>query len=283
MKRDDTEPSKGRSNRRHGDTNDSVLNTTVKVAASVDGEEGCSPVLGREEKEEAQVLLHVKVMGCRNLKSPLKRVVSRPINAVVDVCVRGEIQSTQIVPNSPHPVFADQNTFLFGVPLDAVYEGFVELTVSHKGLVSYDVIGVARIPFAALRTLPGSDRMELRTDQATHVILPLLYKEANVAAIGKGFYERKVDCGSKDCTESIGGGAVAADGNIREGNGQQDSNRQSACSTDAMEDIALWYNEVDFRKYMGAIASATFDDEPGKKKTKPIPTLYVQISKHLVE
>lgn len=243
--------------------------------------EGHLKNISDDSEEAPKLLINIKVVGCRNLKSPLKRVITRPINAVVDVCVGDELRSTEVVNSNPNPMFTEKNSFLFGVPIDGVCEGFVEFTVHHKGLISFDVIGVARIPFAALRTLPVIENMEMRTDQCSHIILPLVFKEANVHAIGKGFYERSLH---HDSIVSSSEEKQISSDSESEGAGKAAIVRPKRSSSAAVDEAnqEQWYDEDALRKYMRNVSRARFEAE-GEKKKKKIPTLYVQVSKHVVE
>jgi hypothetical protein len=262
--------------------------TAANTAAAAAAGKGNLKSVSVDSEEAPKLLVNVKVVGCRNLKSPLKRVITRPINAVVDVCVGDELRSTEVVNSTPNPLYTDKNTFLFGVPLDGVCEGFLEFTVQHKGLVSFDVMGVARVPFAALRTLPVNEHMELRTDQCTHIILPLVFKEPNVSAIGKGFYERPLTGSAPSDSTSTSGEKNSSSDNDEGGKGPRVSSElaahpsrsSSAGGGDAEQE--QWYDEAALWSYLRNVSRARYAAD-AEKKNKKIPTLYVQVSKHVVE
>jgi hypothetical protein len=140
----------------------------------------CKGADSNQGSDESKFIIYVTVIGCNNLKSPLKRVITRPINAMVLIGVGDESHYTDIIQNNSNPRFGPHNSFIFAVPPSSSAEGFVECTVSHKGVFDNEIIGVVRIPFAALS-------LQRDTSQPSLIRLPLTCRTANVHAIGKGF------------------------------------------------------------------------------------------------
>lgn len=131
------------------------------------------------------------VLGCNNLKSPLKRVIPRPINSCVQVIVNEEAQATEIVSNNRHPRYQENNTFMFAVQPEAATEGFIEFIVTHKGLIDYEMIGMVRLPFAGIS-------MQRDCQSPDYLLLPLTSRTPNIYSIGKGFHTFNKETISKD-------------------------------------------------------------------------------------
>ncbi len=122
----------------------------------------------------------VTILGCYNLKSPLKRVITRPINSSVQVIVGDETQSTEIVSSNRNPKYLE-GTFMFAIQPENAPEGFIEFIVTHKGLIDYEIIGVVRLPFVAISLSKDCQNPD-------YILLPLIYREPNSNSIGKGFH-----------------------------------------------------------------------------------------------
>ena len=122
------------------------------------------------------------IIGCNNLKSPLKRVITRPINSSVQVIVGDESQATEIVSNNRNPRYREQNTFMFAIqPMNSI-EGFIEFIVTHKGIFDFEIIGVVRLPFVGIS-------MQKDCKNPDYILLPLTSRTSNVYTIGKGYYK----------------------------------------------------------------------------------------------
>jgi hypothetical protein len=123
------------------------------------------------------------IIGCNHLKSPLKRVITRPINSSVQVIVSNEEPhaSTEIIFNQRHPRYQESNTFMFAIQPHCATEGYVEFVVTHKGLIDYEMIGMVRLPFAGIS-------MQKDCQSPDYILLPLTSRTPNIYSIGKGFH-----------------------------------------------------------------------------------------------
>jgi hypothetical protein len=122
------------------------------------------------------------IIGCNNLKSPLKRVITRPINSSVQVIINEEPHaSTEIISNSRHPRYQENNTFMFAIQPHCATEGYIEFVVTHKGLIDYEMMGMVRLPFAGIS-------MQKDCQSPDYLLLPLTSRTANIYSIGKGFH-----------------------------------------------------------------------------------------------
>lgn len=122
------------------------------------------------------------IIGCNNLKSPLKRVITRPINSSVQVVINEEPHaSTDIIFNNRNPRYQDNNTFMFAIQPNCATEGYIEFLVTHKGLIDYEMIGMVRLPFAGIS-------MQKDCQSPDYILLPLTSRTPNIYSIGKGFH-----------------------------------------------------------------------------------------------
>lgn len=122
------------------------------------------------------------IIGCNNLKSPLKRVITRPINSSVQVIVGDESQATEIISNNRNPRFRESNTFMFAIQPSNSVEGFIEFVVTHKGIFDFEIIGVVRLPFVGIS-------MQKDCQNPDYILLPLTSRTSNVYTIGKGYHK----------------------------------------------------------------------------------------------
>lgn len=121
----------------------------------------------------------VTVLNCKNLKSRLKRVITRNLNPQVVVEFNGRQQKTVVINNSSSPVFSqggggcDQhhNPFVFEIPetLDERDPNscvkFLVDDIHGFGLIA-DRLSAVRIPLAAIRCLAS-------TEPPTKMVIPL--------------------------------------------------------------------------------------------------------------
>lgn len=148
--------------------------------------------------------LALTVIGCNNLKSPLKRVITRPINSCVQVIVNEEAQATEIVSNNRNPRYQENNTFMFAVQPQLATEGYIEFIVTHKGLIDYEMIGMVRLPFAGIS-------MQKDCQSPDYLLLPLTSRTPNIYSIGKGFHTFSKDAIAKDSSNPSLEGVVFHD------------------------------------------------------------------------
>jgi hypothetical protein len=126
--------------------------------------------------------LALTIIGCNNLKSPLKRVIPRPINSSVQVIVNDEAHSTDIISNHRHPRYPEEtSTFMFAIPPQQATEGYIDFVVTHKGLIDHELIGMVRLPFVGIS-------MQKDCHSPDYLLLPLTARAPNPASIGKGFH-----------------------------------------------------------------------------------------------
>jgi len=99
----------------------------------------------------------VTVVGCANLKSPLKRIVERDVNAFVSVHLKDKpiVQSTPVAQPGSSPVFSRSNKFVFEAPSVG---GTVVFTVYDKKSISDNlVIAEVHVPLASIATTSPSN------------------------------------------------------------------------------------------------------------------------------
>lgn len=124
----------------------------------------------------------ITIIGCNHLKSPLKRIVTRPINSSVQVIVGDESQATEIISNNRNPRYRESNTFMFAIQPNNSTEGFIEFVVSHKGIFDFEIIGVVRLPFVGIS-------MQKDCQNPDYILLPLTSRTSNIYTIGKGYHK----------------------------------------------------------------------------------------------
>lgn len=164
-----------------------VIDAATTVDASdVSGAAFClgrslNPPFRTKKHSAVPASIAITIIACNNLKSPLKRIITRPINTVVGITVGGETKHTEVIQNSPNPIFDMKCIYTFQIAPDNVVGGFIEFTVLDKGLLDFAPMGLARLPFAALKT-------KLDNNDPTPIILPLLSTKPNIRSVGKNFY-----------------------------------------------------------------------------------------------
>jgi hypothetical protein len=112
----------------------------------------------------------ITVLNCKNLKSRLKRVISRKLNPQVVIEFNGRQQKTPVIKNSSDPVYATgggagdqhQNPFVFEVPetLDerdpnACVKFLIE-DIHGFGMVT-DRLSAVKVPLAAIKCLASTE------------------------------------------------------------------------------------------------------------------------------
>ena len=133
----------------------------------------------------------VTVIGCMHLKSPLKRVIKRDVDAYVAVQIKDEpvIQSTPVANTGPNPMFTVGNKFVFEAPS---FGGHIMFTVYDKRSVGDDlVIAEVHVPLASLPTTSPNN------SSPTALSLPLQMVEKQVSMFSKQKRRPSVSSGGK--------------------------------------------------------------------------------------
>jgi hypothetical protein len=70
---------------------------------------------------------------------------------------------------------------MFAIPPHCATEGYIDILVTHKGLIDYELIGMVRLPFVGIS-------MQKDCQSPDYLLLPLTARVPNTGAIGKGFH-----------------------------------------------------------------------------------------------
>lgn len=127
--------------------------------------------------------IHITVVACNNLKSPLKRVIPRPVHAMVEIRIQDEKANTEIQYDSTNPQFDLSSVYEFEINGEDAYDKYIEFKVVDKGKgltqKSSNVIGLARVAICAIRC-------HINHSNPTSIILPIQHDFS--PTIGKGFF-----------------------------------------------------------------------------------------------
>jgi len=144
------------------------------------GKESVSPsASGSSASATIKYIIAVNMLGCCNLRSPLKRIISRNVNAFVKISVGNDKKSTEVSNDNPNPMFNANVTYSFEVLSDQVSGGYIEFSVYSKCL-DCDLIGTSCVPFVAL-----PKRADCKTP--TFIGIPIRSKPQREVPVGKGF------------------------------------------------------------------------------------------------